>query len=95
MQESQLVLNSSPRFKQGTHERIFYALLCGAAVYTGENTYIREHLPEVYTYHYGSWEPPSFDRWRERVEAGQQKVLAEHTWDKRAEQILNAIQQID
>src|SRR5262249_33312271 len=37
MQQAQVVLNSSPRFKKGAHERILYALLCGASVYTSEN----------------------------------------------------------
>lgn len=91
MKESKVVLNSSPRFKSGAHERIFYALICGASVYTGANTYLTTYLPEVLTYRYGEWETPCFKNWQERAEAGQQKVLASHTWDTFAKTLLEAI----
>jgi spore maturation protein CgeB len=89
MQESKMVLNSSPRFKAGAHERIFYALMCGACVYTGENVFLTTHLPEVFTYCFGKWERPSFTHWQERAESAQQRVLANHTWDVRAATLLN------
>ncbi len=84
MKESQLVLNSTPRFKAGAHERLFYALLCGAAVYTGENSYLSKELPEAYFYQFGHWQAPSFDDWKVRALAGQERVLASHTWEARA-----------
>lgn len=84
MRKSQVVLNSSPRFKMGTHERIFYALMCGAAVCTGENGYLRAELPSLFTYQYGQWSLPGFKNWKERAAEGQKKVLESHTWDCRA-----------
>lgn len=88
MKQSRVVLNSTPRFKAGAHERIFYALLCGAAVYTGENRYLTAELPELYTYLFGEWETPSFDHWAEVASAGQERVIASHTWDARAASLL-------
>jgi hypothetical protein len=89
MQQSRVVLNSSPRFTQGGHERIFYALMCGASVYTGQNAYLSATLPTLYTYRYGEWEPPPhFDGWQERAEEGQRCVLAEHTWERRAKTLV-------
>lgn len=84
MKQAQVVLNSAPRFKAGGHERIFYALLCGAAVYTGENRYLTQALPELFTYTFGVWDPPSFETWRSVAAAGQERVLTAHTWDARA-----------
>jgi spore maturation protein CgeB len=89
MKKSKVVLNSSPRFKSGAHERIFYALMCGASVYTGENDYLKTHLPEVLTYRFGEWETPCFKNWQESAEEGQKRVLAAHTWDARAATLLD------
>lgn len=88
MQQSQVVLNSSPRFKAGAHERIFYALLCGANVYTGKSSYLSEILPDLTTYTYGLWEQqaPSFDQ--ELAYEGQSTVLKKHTFSNRAQRLL-------
>jgi spore maturation protein CgeB len=89
MKKSKIVLNSSPRFKKGAHERIFYALMCGASVYTAENSYIKAHLPELFTCHLGEWEAPDFKHWKEHAEQGQSNVLHNHTWDARAITLVN------
>ncbi len=89
MQKSKLVLNSSPRFQAGAHERIFYALMCGANVCTGANAYINSILPEIFTYTYGEWERPTFKEWALRAESAQKRVLESHTWDVRAEKLLS------
>lgn len=91
MKQSQIVLNSTPRFKAGAHERIFYALLCGAAVYTGENPYLTTELPELFTYNFGVWETPDFDEWAQSASAGQERVLDSHTWDARATSFVRII----
>lgn len=72
MKQSKVVLNSSPRFKRGFHERILYAYLCGAAVYTRNTPFLEKNFPEIGR------------KWQECAEIGQQCVLAEHTWDSRA-----------
>lgn len=91
MKQSQVVLNSTPRFKAGAHERIFYALLCGAAVHTGENRYLTQELPELFTYRFGEWEAPSFENWKEVASACQERVIASHTWDARATFLLQIL----
>jgi spore maturation protein CgeB len=92
MQQATFVLNSSPRFKSGSHERIFYGALSGACVVTGENPFIHEYFvagEELLTYAYGSWSNClKKERWQEIAEKGQRKVRLEHTWDARAAQIL-------
>ena len=89
MKESKVVLNSSPRFKSGAHERIFYGVMCGASVYTGENDYINAHLPSVQTYRFGEGAGTTFKDWQERAEQSQKHVLAAHTWDARAATLLS------
>lgn len=95
MKQSQVVLNSAPRFKAGAHERIFYALLCGAAVYTGENSFICTHLPEIFTYRFGEWETLSLNNWKSVASLGQEKALASHTWDSRGAALLKTFLEIE
>jgi len=80
MKEAKVVVNSSPRFKQGLHERIIYGSLCGAAVLSA--------IGGGYTYRYGEWEDLSFDNWEEIAAQAQARILAEHTWDHRANTLL-------
>lgn len=91
MKKSKVTLNSSPRFKSGAHERIFYASLCGSSVYTAENPYLKTHLPLLHTYRYGNLHSPSFANWQAHAEANQAQVLASHTWDARAATLLEKI----
>ena len=94
MKKAKVVLNSSPRFKRGSHERILYALMCGCCVLTGESTFINESFIDqkhLLTYRYGQWENKLLDflpRWEEIAAEGQAEVLAAHTWDARAETLL-------
>jgi spore maturation protein CgeB len=98
MQKAQIVLNSSPMFKTGAHERIFYAPSAGAVLLTNETPWIRSHFQspeELITYR-------TEDDVKERVKAllekpealksianaGREKVLAAHTWNHRIRQLL-------
>lgn len=83
MQKAKVVVNSSPRFKQGLHERIISGALCGAAVLSANGG--------GYTYRYGEWEDCQFDDWEEVAAQKQAEVVAEHTWDARAETLLNNV----
>jgi hypothetical protein len=80
MKKAKVVANSSPRFKNGLHERIIYAPLCGAAVLSAHEG--------GYTYCYGNWEDQCFDDWKEVAEKLQAQILSEHTWDHRAKDLL-------
>lgn len=80
MKKAKVVANSSPRFKRGLHERIVYAPLCGAAVLSAHEG--------GYRYTYGEWEDQAFYNWKEVASDLQARVLAEHTWDHRAQTLL-------
>jgi len=98
---SKIVLNSSPFFKEGAHERIFYALALHALPITGDNPYIREHFEDkksLLTYSHGQYhglkeKVQGFlndeELRREIVERGRKITFASHTWDVRAGSLLN------
>lgn len=110
MRNSQVILNSSPMFKTGAHERIMYGLGLGAAVVTNNTPWINAHFSvgeEILTYQPGQWSKAHLilkelleDKPRQQKLAilGQAKILKEHTWDVRVSQLLpiatKAIEQI-
>ncbi len=88
MRQAKVVLNSSCRFKRGYHERIFYALLVGTPVITAENPLLKG-FEGVLTYKPGEWESaPDLLEKEFSIEAGQARVIDEHTWDSRAKELL-------
>lgn len=97
MEDSRIVLNTFPWFKDGSHERIFNAMLCGAVVVSETNQYLEETLPP------GTWVP--FDlseeslsvlphriaellsdenRMQSIASAGREMAASAHTWKARA-----------
>ncbi len=100
MKNSKIVLNSSPMFKTGAHERIFYGLGLGAAVLTNETPWNKAHFTKDELLTYPSGDPKQVystiadlldhpNKLQEMAHKGQQKVLKGHTWDTRAHQLLN------
>ena len=103
MKNAKIVLNSSPMFKTGAHERIFYGLGLGASVLTNETTWNQEHFSSDELLTYPSGNPKAIhdkiaellkrpEKLQEMATKGQKKVLQEHTWDVRAKQLLNLIE---
>lgn len=45
MEDSKIVLNTLPWFKDGSHERVFNAMLCGAVTVSETSGYLEEMLP--------------------------------------------------
>lgn len=45
MEESKIVLNTLPWFKDGSHERVFNAMLCGSVAVSETSQYLEEVLP--------------------------------------------------
>lgn len=98
MQNAKVVLNSSPMFKTGAHERIFYAPSAGAVLLTNETPWIRSHFKtseEMLTYRFAEPIKESLQMLLEKPEelkaiadAGRLKVLSEHTWDHRIQKLL-------
>ena len=87
-------------FQNGTHERIFTGLACGALPITSDNLWVRKnfvHGEDILIYPPKQWQ--EVNSWVENylnnpakrqqlVDKGRQKVMREHTWDVRAEQLL-------
>lgn len=103
LKKTKICLNSMPMFKNGSHERIFASLACGALPLTSDNLFVRDHFIEdedllLFQYshlhevnekinHYLTNEK---DRLK-LVESGRKKVMNEHTWDHRAEKIVEML----
>ncbi len=101
--QSKICLNSMPFFKNGTHERIFFSLACGALPITTDNLWVRENFingKELLLYETLKWNEVNdkinyflaHEAERQQlVRSGYEKVLLHHTWDQRAEQLLEEI----
>ena len=103
LQKSKICLNSTPFFKNGSHERLFAGLSSGCTVLTSENLFPREVFGEdkgVEYYRFDerghvndlineilSDEPSRM----EKVSIGKEIVRLEHTWDNRAELLLQTM----
>lgn len=106
IKNSKVVLNSMPFFKNGSHERILYALGCGALPVTSDNLWVQEQFSvgnEVIAYQNRSLEGVEGQvkailkdepRRLSGVTAGKKKVLKNHTWDNRADTILNFLKEL-
>lgn len=106
LKQSKLCLNSMPFFKNGTHERIFTGLACGALPITSDNLWVRanfEHQKNILIYPPKGWQ--EIDGWvneylnhpqlrEEIVSCGREKVMQEHTWDVRVQQLLDGFEQL-
>ncbi len=99
MKRAKIVLNSSLRFKHGSHERIFHGIMCGALVMTGESSYVAEHFCDeesLLTYSYGKWDEAreklaAVSNREEIVAKGRAIVEREHTWEARAKSLLHQL----
>jgi spore maturation protein CgeB len=95
LQRSKICLNSAPFFKNGSHERVFASLACGAMPLTSDNLYLREQFTQGEDLLFYQTDTLSqVDSWvntvlndekgrREVVKNGQQKIQEHHTWDAR------------
>lgn len=100
MEDSRIVLNTLPWFRDGGHERVFNAMLCGAVAVSETSRYLEEVLPP------DTW--VSFDlsdesisalpgrinnllsdenRLQQIASAGQELALSSHTWRARAREL--------
>lgn len=103
LKQTKICLNSSPMFKNGSHERVFASLACGALPLVSDNLFMREafeedreivffqyknlHLVNEQVNYYLSHE----NKRKELVENGRGKVLKGHTWDIRAKNLVDKI----
>ncbi|MBJ7449683.1 MAG: glycosyltransferase family 1 protein [Parachlamydiales bacterium] len=99
MKSSKIVLNSSPHFRKGFHDRILNAIACLATCVTNDTEYIRSHFPKGLIYYkYGEWEKLknevsdvlNQDR-RSESDALRQILMENHSWQKRMEHFVSSI----
>lgn len=103
MQQSKIVLNSSPTLKNGAHERILNGIACGALVITNQNIYMENNFKPgdgmlFYT-------PKTMagineqvneylkneDKRQAVVEQGRKVIMNGHTWDHRAAALVSEL----
>lgn len=106
MRQSKIILNSSPMFKKGGHERIFSGLALGALVLTNENRFMLENfidLEEIVLYrsaHKGNVDELirvylEDEPLRNKINlAGRAKVLEKHTWDHRVNELIPKLEMV-
>lgn len=106
MKQSKIVLNSMPYCRDGSHERVFAALACGALPVSSESKFLREEFcagKEIEFYQAAhradiseridallSNEPQR----QAAVASGREKVMQRHTWDHRAELLMSVLPQL-
>lgn len=97
MEDSKIVLNSMPWFRDGSHERVFNAMMCGAVAVSETSKYLEEILPSE-TWVSFDLSPESLsalpqrimdllsdeDRMQKTASAGHNLAISEHTWKARA-----------
>jgi len=104
--DSRIALNVMPWFKQGAHNRVFNAMLCGTVSLTDSSVYLKEIIKDgqqAVFYELNDWDGLS-----ERVEyllshvseaeeiavSGYQFAAAHHRWANRGEAIDHYLQNI-
>ena len=103
MQQSKIVLNSSPMIKDGAHERVLYGLLSGSFVLSSYSKYLSEEFPKgcgIRFYQPGSYgtvesvvgEILSDELLRvSEAMKGYGRVIESHTWKSRAKVVHEVI----
>lgn len=100
MKQSRVILNSCPKLRLGGHERVFSGAACGAAVVSSDSSYLRETFTngkDIILYQYGDSNGVNNavrgllsdeSRRRELADRSRAIVMAHHTWDHRAAELL-------
>ena len=97
MAQAKLALNTMPWFKDGAHDRIFTAMLQGAAALTDDSAYLREQFRQMETIAY--YDLQKLEELPQQVSAllddpqrlfetacrGRAAAQRAHTWKSRAE----------
>ena len=103
---SRISLNIMPWFKDGSHDRVFSAMMCGAVCLTDGSGYLMEELREeenvfFYSLRGLKYLPAKVRRilqdpvkGAEIAENGRRLALQRHTWASRAEEVMEYLQQI-
>lgn len=102
MRQSRVVLNTNGNFGGGSHERPLSGLLAGAAVFSDYSRFYGGAFEEDREISLFRWQDlkgglaklvdlaTDAGKARDMAQAGQRRVIAEHTWDQRIEIVLRA-----
>ena len=100
MQDSRFVLNSMPWFKDGTHDRVYNAMLARSLCITDPSGYLSREFTDgkdILCYSLENMEElPELIRYYEAhpdeavriIENGYQKAVLSHTWQNRSIELL-------
>ena len=92
-EESEIVINTSPKMREGGHERIFEAIVAGAKVITDYNPFLdrvfKGQMP-FFDYAHLIKLPELFEKPTVNL---RDQVLEEFSWKKRAEEIMRIAQE--
>lgn len=104
MEDTKIVLNTFPWFKDGSHERIFNGMLRGCVIASDTSGYMEETLPEQLWCGFDLMDTDieelpnrlkallsDADRMQQMADAGQELATREHTWQCRAQEIHEGI----
>jgi spore maturation protein CgeB len=103
LRQTKITLNSMPFFKNGSHERVFAGLGCGALPVTTYNNYFNEifqHGKDILFYQMSNHATLNDEieelladenRRVQMVAKGSEKVEKHHTWDARVDQLLSEL----
>lgn len=103
LKQSKICLNSMPFFKDGSHERILTGLACGSLPITTDSVWVTGNFcegEELVTYSPKKWDEindkvhaylSNEKQRQEVVSRGREKVMREHTWDNRVEQLIKEV----
>lgn len=106
LKKTKICLNSVPSYKNGTHERIFTSLACGVVPITTDNLYVREQFEDgndLFLYQHTNRQAVNDvihmllndEKKRKQIaESGRCKVMANHTWDVRAKEMLEGLHRL-
>jgi spore maturation protein CgeB len=106
LQQSKIVLNSMPFFRDGTHQRVFTAFSSGCLPVTSESLYLREQFQEEKEILF--YQAKQLGKINDQINyflskenvreeavlKGKKKVEESHTWDNRVEELLNSVSSI-
>lgn len=103
MKSAKIVLNVMPGFKDGSHDRILSAMLAKSVCLTDKSKYLMEEFKDGEDIAFYSLSEltklPDIvrdllsdeERLKEIAENGYKKAVENHTWEKRARQILEFV----
>lgn len=104
--DSKISLNVMPWFKDGSHDRIFSAMMCGTVCLTDSSDYLSEQFREQENIFFYSLKglkylPAKVRKILENVEQsawvaknGQILALQKHTWAARADEVMEYLEQL-